>query len=170
MTSYSDAFWGRVVALARTLDSLSYYHLLGVAPDAPLEVIEQVYYRRAANVHPDRHAYQTDPELSRALVRLYARFGEAFRVLRSPALRRAYDEELAEGRVRLSEAAQQRHRVQMSTPDPRTEPAIKLLESARALVAAGNLAGAVAQLQLAAQFEPDSEAIARELEACTVPR
>lgn len=167
MTTHNEAFWARVAALAQTLDKLSYYHLLGVAQDAPLEAIEEVYYRRAANVHPDRHAYQTDPQLRRALVRLYARFGEAIRVLRSPALRKAYDRELASGRFRLSDEAEQQHRAQGAAPDPKTEHATKLLETARGLIGDGNIAGGLAQLKLAAQFEPDSKEIARWIAACT---
>ena len=159
MTAYTDAFWERVAVLAQTLDSLSYYRLLGVDVDAATEAIEEVYYRRAANMHPDRHAYQADPALTHALVRLYARFGEAFRILRTPALRQVYDQELAAGRLRLSDEAQQRHRAQLATPDPKTDGARKLLETARALLKAGNLVGGLAQLKLAAQFEPESSTV-----------
>ncbi|MEM6995864.1 MAG: J domain-containing protein [Myxococcota bacterium] len=163
MSTYTDAFWTRVLALAETLDALSYYHLLDVAPSATTATVEEAYYRRARNIHPDRHGYQTDPAATRALVRLYARFGEAFRVLRSPELRRAYDQELAAGRVRLSEEARQRYRVQMEAPDPRTEHATKLLNTAREQARAGNVSGALAGLKLAAQFEPESKAIQREI-------
>lgn len=166
MSTYTDAFWERVLALSQTLDALSYYHLLDVPPSASTAAIEEAYYRRARNIHPDRHGYQTDPEATRALVRLYARFGEAFRVLRVPSLRRAYDEELATGQLRLSQDAQQRHRQQADAPDPRTEHATKLLATAREQVRAGNVSGALAGLALAAQFEPDSEAIKREIAAC----
>ncbi len=166
MTAYADAFWTRVMALAKTLDAMSYYQLLDVEVTAPREVIEQVYYRRARNIHPDRHTYETDPERKHALVRLYARFGEAFRVLRDPALRSAYEAELAAGRTRLSKDAEQTSRLQSTTPDPRTPHAAKLLETADGLIAAGNITGGLAQLQLAAQFEPDSPAIKRAIEAC----
>ncbi|MBV1857152.1 MAG: J domain-containing protein [Nannocystaceae bacterium] len=166
MTEYADAFWTRVMELAQTLDTMSYYQLLDVDATAAREVIEQAYYRRARNIHPDRHTYETDPVRKHALVRLYARFGEAFRVLRDPALRPAYQAELAAGRTRLSKDAEQASRLQRTAPDPRTPHAAKLLETARTLLAAGNIAGGRAQLQLAAQFEPDSSAIKRAIEAC----
>lgn len=166
MTAYADAFWERVMALAQTLDAMSYHQLLDVEVGASRDVVEQAYYRRARNIHPDRHTYETDPVRQRALVRLYARFGEAFRVLRDPTLSAAYEAALAAGRMRLSSDAEQALRLQSASPDPRTPHAAKLLETARALVAGGNIKGGRAQLQLAAQFEPDSLAIKRALEAC----
>lgn len=166
MTAYADAFWARVMALAKTLDAMSYYQLLDVELTATRDVIEQAYYRRARNIHPDRHTYETDPQRKHALVRLYARFGEAFRVLRDPALRTAYEAELAAGRARLSKEAEQASRLQSAAPDPRTPHATKLLETADALLAAGNVAGGRAQLELAAQFEPESLAIKRAVAAC----
>ena len=166
MTDYADAFWTRVMALGQTLDSMSYYQLLDVELTAPRETIEQAYYRRARNIHPDRHTYETDPRRKHALVRLYARFGEAFRVLRDPVLRSAYGAELAAGRTRLSKDAEQASRLQSTTPDPRTPHAAKLLQTANKLIAAGNIAGGRAQLRLATQFEPDSPAIKRAIEAC----
>lgn len=166
MSAYTEAFWERVVVLAQTLDNLSYYHLLDVPHTASREAINEAYYRRASKMHPDRHRYQTDPSRKQALVRLYARFGEAFRVLRSPTLRQAYDVELATGRARLSNDAQQRDRNRTTGPDPKTEHGRRLLDTARTLVRSGNIAGGIAQLQLAAQFEPDSVAIRQELDAC----
>ncbi|MGH1343669.1 MAG: J domain-containing protein [Nannocystales bacterium] len=166
MTAYAEAFWTRVMELAKTLDAMSYYQLLDVDVASPREVIEQAYYRRARNIHPDRHAYETDPGRKHALVRLYARFGEAFRVLRDPTLRSLYEAELAAGRTRLSKDAEQASRLQDTSPDPRTPHAAKLLETANTLIAAGNIDGGRAQLELAAQFEPDSSAIRRALVAC----
>ena len=166
MTAYADAFWERVMALAETLDAMTYHQLLDVEVDAPREVIEEVYYRRARNLHPDRHAYETDPRRQQALVRLYARFGEAFRVLRDPVTRAAYDVELAAGRTRLSAEAEQASRLGSAEPDPKTPHAAKLLEKARALLAEGNVAGGRAQLHLAAQFEPQSAAIKQAMLEC----
>ena len=166
MTAYADAFWERVMLLAETLDTLTYHQLLDVEISAPREAVEQAYYRRARNIHPDRHTYETDPLRQRALVRLYARFSEAFRVLRDPTLRAAYETELAAGRTRLSSDAEQALRLQSTAPEPRTPHAAKLLETARVLLADGNVAAGRAQLRLAAQFEPDSQAIKQAMEAC----
>jgi len=154
------------MALAQSLDTMSYYHLLGVPQTATREEIEAAYYRRAKTMHPDSHGYQTDPTCTRALVRLYARFGEGFRVLRSADLRQLYDQELAAGRVRLTADAQHQRRTEASDPDPRTEHVRILLDKARTLLDREDVTGARAQLQLAAQFEPDSKAVQRELDRC----
>jgi DnaJ-class molecular chaperone len=163
--STDDAFWTRVLALTQNLNKLSYYHLLDVAKDASADVISKAYYRRVQTLHPDRHAYETDPTRKRALVKLYARFGEAFRVLRSPELRRAYDEEFAAGRARLTPDAQRRREAEAAGPDPKTPHARKLLDDGRTMIQQGNVAGGLAQLKLAAKFEPDSKAIQAAVEA-----
>jgi curved DNA-binding protein CbpA len=64
------------------------YELLGVAPDAPAEEITRAWHRRARALHPDAQpGHAGEP----------ARFQElaaAYRVLRDPALRAAYDRAL----------------------------------------------------------------------------
>jgi len=160
-----ERFWTQVMALAKSLDELSYYHLLSVERDATTETIESAYYRRIRSAHPDRHVSERDPERRYALARLYARFAEAFRVLRDPHLRSAYDEELAAGHVRLSRDAEHELRQKMAAPDPRTEHARKLLEKGRELVEEGKVKAGLAQLRLAAKFEPGSKAIQVAIQA-----
>jgi curved DNA-binding protein CbpA len=160
-----ERFWTQVMALEKNLDSMSYYHLLSVQKDATTETIESAYYRRIRSAHPDRHVSERDPERRNALARLYSRFSEAFRVLRDPDLRSAYDKELAAGHARLSRDAEHDLRRQMAAPDPKTEHARKLLEKGRELVEQGEVKVGLAQLELAAKFEPDSKAIRAAIEA-----
>jgi curved DNA-binding protein CbpA len=160
-----ERFWTQVMALVENLDSLSYYHLLSVERDAATEAIESAYYRRIRSAHPDRHVSERDPQRRYALARLYARFAEAFRVLRDPDLRGVYDEELAAGRARLSRDAEHKLRQRKAAPDPKTEHARTLLEKGRELVEKGEVKAGLAQLRLAAKFEPDSRAIRAALEA-----
>lgn len=160
----NEAFWKRVLALVENLDRLSYYHLLDVDPGASLETINKAYYRRVQTLHPDRHAYERDPKRQRALVRLYARFGEAHRVLKNPQLRAAYEIEFEAGRARLTPDAQRRQQREAAGPDPKTPHAAKLLDNGRAMISSGNVSGGLAQLKLAAQFEPDSKVIRAAIE------
>lgn len=159
-----EAFWARIMQLDQTLDRMSYYHLLGVEPGSSPQDVKAAYYRRIRGVHPDRHTYERDPARKRALVRLNARFGEAFRVLQSPDLRSLYDDELAAGRVRLTPDAQRRKEAELSGPDPRTPQGISLLREGQMMLQQGNPRGAVAKLKMAAQFERDSRAIKAALE------
>jgi curved DNA-binding protein CbpA len=164
MSDANEAFWQRVSALAQNLEALDYYALLGVPRDADADAISAAYYRRAPGTHPDRHTYERDPRRQRALTRLYARFGEAFRVLRAPELREAYDAALGRGETRLSREAQQRALTEAAGPDPKTPHARSLYDKAMDLLDADEPQAAQSQLRLAIQFERDSKAIARAID------
>ena len=166
-TAYTEAFWARIAALSQTLDRMTYYNLLDVPLDAKRKVIEggvlpggrATSIRIATPTRPTPNDDGTSCDSTRASVR---RFGSSA----TPDLRRAYDAELAAGRVRLSNQAQHAHRLAQQAPDPRTESARKLLGRGYEMIRAGNFTGAAAQLRLAAQLEPDSKVIARALEQC----
>jgi curved DNA-binding protein CbpA len=150
--------WDRILELARNLDQTDYYELLGVSRDAGPEAIGDAYYAKVRELHPDRHVRERDPERKRAVVRLFARVGEAHRVLGTPALRSNYDEALARGAKRLdksdSSATQKR-----KTDDPSNPQAITMFKRAKDLLGRGDRKGALAQLDLARQFDPESAAI-----------
>ena len=115
------------------------------------------------------HAREPDEARRKALVRLYARIGEAFGVLRSDKRRRVYDAELAAGKTRLEREAEQRSNAQSAAPDPRTPHARKLYEQGLVLIERGDSKAGRAQLGLAAQFEPDSKVIRAALDALDTP-
>jgi DnaJ homolog subfamily C member 3 len=66
---------------------VDHYQRLQVTRDADPEVIEKAYRALSLKHHPDR---ASDREQARA-TRQMQRINEAYRVLRDPALRRAYD-------------------------------------------------------------------------------
>lgn len=166
----TDEFWERTMALVADLDSRSYYQLLGVEPQAEAEAISSAYYLLVKTVHPDRHALETNPDRRKALVRLYARIGEAFRVLRSHERRRMYDAELAAGKKRLDRDAEQRGRAKAAEPDPKTPHGKMLYDRGRQLIDEGDRKGGRAQLSLAAQFEPNSRVIRAAIDALDEPK
>ncbi len=72
----------------------THYDVLGIAPEAPPDVIKRAYYRKARAYHPDAHAGSDGPvlhEASRAMTLLNA----AWNVLRDERLRAEYDDALA---------------------------------------------------------------------------
>ncbi len=162
--SHPDEFWPGILATARQLDQHSYYDLLGVARDAGPETIGQAYYAQVRRLHPDRHAMESDPERKNALVRLYARIGEAYRVLTSPDKRKAYDSALSGGKTRLAHE-QSVAAPRPKAPDPKTPQARALYERGKQLFDKGDMRGARAQWDLAIQFEPDSEVLRRALQS-----
>ncbi|MES1206416.1 MAG: DUF4388 domain-containing protein [Pseudomonadota bacterium] len=75
--------------VAQTVRAQNHYWALGVRPDDSIEVIDQAYETLARSFHPDR--YRQRPEEDRRLAQeIFDRLGEAHRVLRDPARRRAY--------------------------------------------------------------------------------
>src|SRR3546814_12237359 len=64
--------------------SLDPYSALGIEPNAPLGDIRRAYRRQAKKLHPDANP-------SSDSTREFQRLNEAYRVLRNPHLRLAYD-------------------------------------------------------------------------------
>ena len=96
-----EEVWIEVRALAQVLDSLSYYQVLGIEPDAPLGEVRAAFVRRARVFHPDRQRGGA-PEDRRQLVSLQARINEAYQVLSDERRRAVYDRGLEGGDLRLS--------------------------------------------------------------------
>lgn len=83
--------------LSRWLDvlpHLTHYEVLGVNGDGPPQ---DAFHAFSEHFHPDRHPLATDEE-RRALRKIYQAGSEAYRVLRDPRMRAAYDLELARRR------------------------------------------------------------------------
>jgi DnaJ-domain-containing protein 1 len=72
-----------------------HYQLLGVAPDASIEAIEQAYRVKAARIHPDR--FFDDPEKRAKAESELKRLNVAVGVLRDPVRRAEYDADLKRG-------------------------------------------------------------------------
>jgi hypothetical protein len=72
----------------------THYDVLGVTPAASADQIKRAYYRRARSYHPDGHAGSSVALLEEAQ-RAMADLNAAWRVLRDPETRAAYDSTLA---------------------------------------------------------------------------
>jgi hypothetical protein len=85
----------------------THYDVLGVRSDAPPEDVRRAYLDRARALHPDRAAATSTTDADRAARRMQE-VNEAWRILRDPNTRAAYDRTLAA-----------RDRVASATPPPR---------------------------------------------------
>jgi hypothetical protein len=77
----------------------THYDVLGVTPAATSDQLKRAYYRRARTYHPDGHAGSSDALLGEAQ-RAMAELNAAWRVLRDPKERAAYDQTLPAERHR----------------------------------------------------------------------
>src|SRR5690348_3814984 len=93
--------WTKVLALARAVDSRSYYQLLGVNMDASGEDLERAFQKSSTLLRSLGRRAETHPDRRHAVEQLSARLAEAREVLVQPTLRRQYDRGLESGVLRL---------------------------------------------------------------------
>lgn len=166
--SDSETFWRQVLSTVDDLDRRSYYELLGLPGDATSSAIRDRYYALVRRIHPDRHAREVDATRTQALVRLYARVGEAYRVLSSPERRRAYDDAQRSGKTRMAPSSSAKQQPAPAA-DPRMPHVQKLYQRGLELYQSGDRRGAKAQWSLAIQFEPTSKVLREALELLQAP-
>jgi curved DNA-binding protein CbpA len=147
-------------ALARIVDELDYYEILGLERTAPGPAVRQSYHAAQRRFHPDAHR-SLPPDTREAVDRLARRIAEAYSVLRDPRRRRLYDERLATGdqatiRMPLVEANAEVGRRAADEHGARTPNGRRYWAMASADLAKGEIAAAVRNLQTAVTFEPDN--------------
>ncbi len=104
------------------LDRLDYYTLLGVSQDVSPEDVRKAFRTFARRYHPDRFIGQGEEKIARA-TRIYRRGSEAVQTLADLDARRAYDEALGRGDLRLRTDARPQARAPEPVPGrPRVEP------------------------------------------------
>lgn len=82
-----------------TLDSISYYQLFNVTPEATFDDLRNGFHAFAESFHPDGHQWR-HPNEQAAVSYIFKRGTEAYRVLSDPQLRVRYDEALKNGILR----------------------------------------------------------------------
>ena len=148
-----------LTALARIVDELDYYQVLGLSPDAQASDIKRAYHEAARSLHPDANRH-LKPQHLLDCERIAKRISEAYCVLRNPRQRQTYDAHRSEhGSPRLP-LGELRHRLR-STETPnhsgRTDEGRQFWERAADDLARKDWAGAIRNLQTALTFEPENE-------------
>ena len=157
--SQRQVFWDRILGTAESINSTSYYDLLGIDQAADADGVREAYYGLVRTHHPDRHARESSERIH-ALTVVYARIGEAYRVLANPAMRQKYDRGLAAGKQRQIESSR---RELGNQREPKTAQGIQLFQQGKQALAAKDKRGARARWELALQYDPDSKAIQEAL-------
>jgi curved DNA-binding protein CbpA len=81
---------------SRTILAVTYYDVLGVAPDASAAAIRRAYVGLARRYHPDFHT-NASPGVRAANERAMQALNEAWAVLSDPSERRRYDDRYVRG-------------------------------------------------------------------------
>ncbi len=87
---------------AERLDDLDYYQILGLPRTFDALSCQRAYHEFATRFHPDTRPWE-EPGIVQAMVRVFQRGVEAYRVLSSDALRRRYEQALRRGELRLQD-------------------------------------------------------------------
>ncbi|HEY0705156.1 MAG TPA: J domain-containing protein, partial [Polyangia bacterium] len=150
-----------------SLDGRSYYQLLNVAETADAATVRAAFFKLAAQLHPDRFHNLPEAALKQRLETIYARLGEAYRVLSNAERRAAYDKGLAAGQKRFNNSARE-----VTGPrapeDSLTHPEAKKFYRLGAKCAvARDWKGAVLNFTFAKNFEPASPVLAEAIAEAT---
>ncbi len=167
-----------ISALVRIMDELDYYQLLNVEPTASTAEIRKAFHLSSRNFHPDANR-ELPEDLRGQCGRISKRVTEAYCVLRDSRRRKAYDAQRtgadAEGdnsqgslRIQLAEAKSAHVEKRRAEARGATAQGRQFHGKAEADLKAGNLEGAIQNLQMAMTFEPANQgfkAMVEELRA-----
>lgn len=151
------------------LDRSSYYELLGLLEIAGTEAVRAAFHEFAVAFHPDSFP-DADQETADAVLRIFQRGTEAYRVLSRADSRADYDLALAKGQLRLDESAapppESRESDVRSLDELCRSPAARHhAKRAEALITSGDLAGAKRELELALRKDGENPDLVERLEA-----
>lgn len=150
-------------ALARLIDRMDYYRLLRVGRDVPAPQIRAAYHRARRQFHPDAYLSAAE-DLRDAVDRIARRITEAYLTLRDRNQRTAYNEGLAEGKLRCRPGSGGEGSRDVKAPPGKTAKGRRFYTLALAEERGGNLSKAVSHLKMALTFERDNPHFRSKLE------
>ena len=145
-----------ISALVRIMDELDYYQLLNVEPKATTAEIRKAYHASSRSFHPDANRNLAE-DLQEHCGRISKRITEAYCVLRDSRRRQAYDAKRSDStilRMQIAEAKNAHAEQRKAEARGATAQGRQFHGKAEADIKAGNLAGAIQNLQMALTFEP----------------
>ena len=158
------------IAWAESLETMNYYDILRVGPEASQAEIQQAFHDLSLRCHPDRFV-EEPPEVGQAAAVVFKRLVEAYSVLRRPPLRARYDEELRKASGQAApkfdeHAVQQKKTFEQRTLHQiaRNPRAKQFAAKADAFLSAGKLEEARIQLITAYQNDPSNQELKERLD------
>jgi len=144
-----------IQALAKIMNELDYYQLLGIEPGATTAEVRKAFHISSRNFHPDANR-ELDENLREQCEQISKRVTEAYCVLRDARRRQAYD---ARGdrdtnlRIQLADAKNAHTEQIKAERRGKTAQGRQFHGKAEADLKRGNLAGAIQNVQMALTFE-----------------
>jgi curved DNA-binding protein CbpA len=159
----------RIFEWDELIDRSTYYEVLGLLEIADSGAIRKAFHEFAVAFHPDAFP-DADAETADALLRVFQRGAEAYRVLSRPDSRADYDLALAKGQLRLDGSI---------APPPlarnsdirsldelcRSPGARRFAKRAEQLISNGDLPSAKRELQMALREDGENPDLAERLDA-----
>lgn len=142
--SDDSRFEEEVRALLASAQKSTYYELLGVTAESPVDQIKETFHRMARKFHPDRHMGHS--ERLNLLQDLMGRLTIAYKTLTSEERRAAYDKEIA--RAGTFTLGQQEKTEELETVD-------ECLARAKEALRAKNFAGSLLWLRKCVEIAPN---------------
>lgn len=140
----------------------THYEVLGLADDVPVDLVVAAFDRLSMRLHPERLAASgVSSDLANEV---YARICEAYRALRSPGTREAYDLQLQRSASQDSAAITRPSTTALPLEELSTHPiARRHLRIAQQALAVRDFAMAIAQIRFAASKDTNNALIPAQL-------
>ena len=138
--------------LARVENAETYYDILDVDINVPIDELKRAYFRLARNFHPDRYHAEGGETLKR-VQRAFTELAQAHETLKNETSREMYDY-----RMRKEIADREKHRA-AGTPgerDAKTEQAVEHFDRGLSLLMEGEAERALPFFARAVHFAPDT--------------
>jgi curved DNA-binding protein CbpA len=147
----------RTNTLYEIVDDLDYYQLLKLKPSCAQTDISSAFQNQSKALHPDK----SPKELKDRANYIFTALNEAFRILKEPESRLAYDGLMSNGVIRVEDTALRSGAERSSTNDPtkaaQTEQAKKYWLLGLADMDAERFESAIMNIKFALQFERENE-------------
>lgn len=147
--------------IARSLEQLDYFQVLGAELDAPFDELKARYHQLQRNYHPDAFFTSPDLELKAAVNRIAKRVAEAYVILKDAEKRAKYTRDITgperAKRLRFSEDSEREQRIEKEQEQGKTAQGRNLWKKAEEAARRGDHAAAIRDLKTALLFEKDNE-------------
>jgi DnaJ-class molecular chaperone len=163
------------------LEELDYYRLLRLKGGAPIPEVEKAFAEQSQRFHPDRFFGVRDPALMKKITAIFKKLSEGYQVLKTPELKKMYDEKLGVRRNSDTAASEGGKRAHVSKTSLEQEKAAlesdevvsdkrarKYFELAKIAQSNRDWNGVVMNIQFAMNYDPENPILKQMVEDAKV--